>query len=276
MFGYFKSEWEKYPSGDASLLVAICASPLLMKVSPLMRDKNQNTNKGGNAIMKKLFLLLAAVAILGVTFVSRSYAATSDNAYVVVRCTVDVSVDVIGTGDADTVYMGTWNNPHYDAGPDSVYVSSYVTVRNTSSGAITKWQLAISTQQQSETPFSGFAATDATYPAWSYGTALTDNGANKVVLAAVFKSTAASAGDFADNDVLDATGKYYQTTNLIFGPASDSYASSIASGSNYNMVNPYNGADSERNLYFYVRTPSAVTDMRYRKFTVTVTASLGL
>lgn len=228
--------------------------------------------------MKKLFLMLLAASVVGL-FAAAAQAAGNDSAYVVVRCTVDVSVDVAptGTDNAWVPYTGAApGTGPYNGGVNQIYVSTGVAVRNTSSGAITNWRLdLISTQTYSATPdIATFANTTTAYPNWTYGNNLTDNGANKIVIAAVFKSAAATPGDFNNLDVIFSTGTYYKNGSLDLGPPDNEYTGAVSTvgGSELNMVAP----TDTRNLYFRVLTPSAVTDAMYRKFEISVVAGLGL
>lgn len=235
--------------------------------------KNQKEEGG---FMKKLFFMLLAASVVGL-FASTVKAADWDNAYVVVRCTVNVSVDVAPTG-TDNAWVPYINDAPgtgpYNGGVNQIYVSTGVAVRNTSSGAITNWTLhLVSTQTYSATPdIADFANTTTAYPDWTYGNNLTANGPNKIVIAAVFKSNPAVLGDYNDLDVLFSTGTVYKTGSADLGPAADEYFGAVASGNNLNMVAP----TDTRNLYFRVLTPSAVTDSMYRKFEVLVKAGLGL
>jgi len=223
--------------------------------------------------MKRLLVLVLGLGLV-TGLAAGIFAATNDSAYVIARCTVTISVRVgviadVDADDTDDMLFQT-------SGLNSVYISTYVNVTNNGTGAITKWTLHISTQWQAASISyndTGWSATDASYPAWTYGANLTDNSANRVVLAAVFKNAAtASESDFAADDVLGTTDKTYQTGALVIGPAANDYTTAATSGNSYNMVAP----GSTRQLFFRVLLPSSVTDDRYRRMGVMVTASLGL
>ena len=151
--------------------------------------------------MKK-FLLLALVAVLGlfslfglfgVLLVSDSYAAGSDSAYVVVRCTVSLSIQVLPATNY-VYFTGAAVGNGISAG--EAWVSTNVIVANTGSGCIETWTLQVSTQHQSASiPVGGawnggWADTTTANAGWDLGTTMIDNGVNKVVLAACFKNAA--------------------------------------------------------------------------------------
>ncbi|OGS18310.1 MAG: hypothetical protein A3J83_00630 [Elusimicrobia bacterium RIFOXYA2_FULL_40_6] len=227
--------------------------------------------------VKTMKRMLGILVVFGIVsgFVGTALAATSDIGYVVVRCTGTLSVmvgNVDGTND-DGDEVNLWDLT--TSSPNAVVVSTQIAVTNNGVGVISRWKLAVTGQQQG-TDGVTWAATDGSYPSWGYDGQDTDDcGANKIALKAVFASAQATQSDFNNSeDIVDAGERDYTTAALVYGPATggSQYATTVVSGNSYNMVAP----SSTRNLYFKVRLPSAVTDQRYRRIAVTVTASEGL
>ncbi|OGS20172.1 MAG: hypothetical protein A2252_11015 [Elusimicrobia bacterium RIFOXYA2_FULL_39_19] len=235
----------------------------------LKGNLSKKFNKEGvNRMRKLLGLVLVLGLVAGV--MAPIFAASNDTGYVVVKCSGTMSVKV---GDIDGIVNDTSDEITIEAGVATVVISSAIAVTNNGTGIITNWTLQVTGQEQSAT-VGDWAATDGVYPAWTYGATKDDWGDNKVALTAVFASAQAAEADFADGDILDGTGRYFETAALTYGPVTggSQYATAIVSGNNYNMVSP----TSVRNLYFRVGTPSAVTDQRYRRIAVRVTAAEGL
>jgi hypothetical protein len=204
-----------------------------------------------------------------VLLVTDAHAINPDNAYVVVKCTMTTSIDVLNGTDYVKINGGT------AVGPNEVWISSYVAVRNDGTGSITRWSMRISTQHYS-TDGSTWQDTTTANVGWSYGTALANNGLNQAVLAAVFATgPTVLSTDFGDEDCLGEASSIYLSGAGVFGPATNGYPTDYTSPSSYNMV-ANTGSNPTRRLFFYVRTPTAITDENYRRFTVTVTATIGL
>lgn len=221
--------------------------------------------------MKKLLGVLLVLSMVS-GFVGTVLAATSDIGYVVVRCTGTLSVmvgnavDQADGGDEVNLWALTTSSPN------AVVVSTAIAVSNNGVGLISSWSLQVTGQEQGSDGVT-WAATDTAYPAWAYnGLNTGDCGVNAIALKAVFCSAQATQADFDTNDLLDDTGRFYQTAALQYGPATNSIATAVTSAADKNMVSP----GQSRNLYFKVRLPSGVSDQRYRKVAVTVTAGEGL
>src|SRR3989339_1277242 len=151
--------------------------------------------------MKRLLGVLLAFSLVG-SIVGTVAAATSDIGYLTVRCTGTVSVKV---GDVDGVNDSGDEVNLYDlgvsTGANCVIVSTQLVVTNNGSGIITKWSLDV-TEQLQGTDGITWAATDATYPAWTYAAAdINGSDINKVAIAAVFADAQAIDADFAANDI---------------------------------------------------------------------------
>ena len=230
--------------------------------------------------MKKLLSMLVALAIFAVVGLisSKAYAVDNDNAYVVVKCTVAISVDIDDSQDV----AGLAGNA-----PSAIIMSTKpIHVDNTGVGSITHWSLKIAAAQTySLDGATGWTGTDTYNVPWTFGATKTDIGLNQCTLAAVFEKQVPeptlAGGDFADNDVLTASDQIYERSNGKFGPVAHAYTSDIiaAGDHGYNMVsNPKStlGDGPIRDLYFLMTLPSAVTDSNYRMITVTITAAPGI
>ena len=246
--------------------------------------------------MRKL-LLLAAVAVLGlfslfglfgVLLVSDAQAATSDNGYVIVRCTITVSVQVLSLDSTWYVNGNAANGPGTTCNQSYVSGLSSITVMNNSSGAITKWQVYVSTIQNlgvaSDPKGTGWTGDNPTNGGWSLASA---SGLNAAALFAVFKTSATELMDFDTNKsslTLVPSGSpdstmYYQTVagGGKFAPlvaAGNEFPSAILAGG-YNWTTPIVGGATSvaKSMGFRLDTPKAVTDQNWRRFTLTVVAS---
>ena len=227
-----------------------------------------------------IILTLAIAAVVGLVSCERSYAAAQDYAYVIVKCTVSLSVQVVAP--SIQVYTST---PNAGAGISAgqVFVSSYVTVQNNGSGCIETWTLQVSSQDYCATAGGSYIANDGSGAAWALGSTIADNGINKVVLAACFKSADAIVTDFspASNNenmlkwfvpVTWGSGAFDVGATSCYQPNSNAYTQDYVNGSGHNNV----AAGNLRNLFFYVKAPTAVTDQMYHRFMVMVTAAVGL
>ena len=228
--------------------------------------------------MKKLLgLLTAAVLVAGIS--TAASAAATDNAYVLVRCTVTISVQVLTN---NSTWWAHGSNP-YDTSPGFSYESgaSSVSIRNNSLGAITKWSLQISTIQTkafsnySDDLTTGWVA-DSGDGMWVPGATA---GIMTAALSAVFKSQPSSETDYDASTILTLSPQVYQTGNSgnnNFRPlGGNGYQSAInpaTSAANY--VSP-SGSDSTdgRGLHFMLKTPTAVLDQNWRRFVIQVSAS---
>lgn len=209
--------------------------------------------------MKKY--LSAALLITTILLLPLMLHAQTDDAYITVRCTVTVSVDVLDAYDrvgSTTVAFS----------PGEVWISTYVQVQNNSDGALTSWQLQISTQEYSTDGITWTAATDL--EAWTISTDGTP-GIDEVVIQGIFKNaTSADAADFTDNadEILDQTNKLYDV-----GGAYDSNTAAYADAYPDGGANDVD-VNETRNLFFRIKFPTAVANEYFHRFTVRVTASL--
>jgi hypothetical protein len=221
-------------------------------------------------IKRSFIQLLLPLAIAIVTLAATSARAINpDTAFVVVKCTMTTSIDVLSGTDYVKINGGI------AVAPNEIWVSSYVAVRNDGTGSITRWSLRISTQHYS-TDGSTWQDTTTANVGWSYGTTLTNNGLNQMVLAAVFASgITITPGDFGDEDCVLSTSTIYLAGASTYGPAANAYPTDFTSPNGYNMI-ANTSANFTRRLFFYMRTPTAITDENYRRFTIMITAAIGL
>ncbi|MBU2483270.1 MAG: hypothetical protein KJ760_19475 [Proteobacteria bacterium] len=218
--------------------------------------------------MRKFIGVILALGLVAVAF-SGLFAATSDDAYVIARCTVSVSVLIPNTSEQVNLTAGGAGSVN------EVRISTFVWVMNDSDGAICKWALRVSSQNESND--GGVADPWAQVTAPTAWTLSTDDTAapNEVVLRCAFVSITAAESHFTGSaGYLSLNDQYYNIGTGFANPASDAYTDAWADGG-YNDVNPNPGVQSTRNLYFRLRYPTAVTDQLYRRFVITVTAALA-
>jgi hypothetical protein len=214
------------------------------------------------------FTLPLAAAIIFLAL-SAAQAINPDVGYVIVKCTMTTSIDVLNGTDYVKINGGT------AVAPNELWISSYVAVKNDGAGSITNWRLRISTQHYS-TDGSTWQDTTTANVGWAYGTTLTNNGLNQVVLAAAFaQGPTILSTDFGNEDCLLSTNTIYMAGAGSYGPATTAYATDFTSPNSYNMVANVS-SNNTRRLFFYMRTPTGITDENYRRFTVMITATIGL
>ncbi|MDW8055588.1 MAG: hypothetical protein RMJ13_02640 [Elusimicrobiota bacterium] len=219
------------------------------------------------------YIRLLALCMLVLTSAGIIYAQTAtDHCYVIVRCTVTISINIDDT--ASLVHLST-------AGPNVFVVSgsSYVTVTNNSSGAICKWRVRVSTQEYTtqDPPSGGWTVPTTGDYYWN----LRENGqsaAGDVMTAAllcIFASSATTSCVSTDFDTDNASDDIIGYSWVILEGAKMKHNSSIppddwpSGGTNADIA-----AGGIRNLFFGIRYPSAVADEFYRRFTVEVNAAL--
>jgi hypothetical protein len=239
--------------------------------------------------MKKLlsaFLVLVVFAIVGLMYSSNAYAAATnpDYAYVVVKCTVSLSIQVLAT--TNYVYLNNCNNGTNGISAGEAWVSSNVVVANNGSGCIETWTLQVTTQNVATTLGTWLDTGTVNGMAWTLATNMANTlpsvgGVNQVVLGACFKSAVATTADFGANgwNLLKwqtpttwGSGAFDVGGTSCYQPNGAQYPQDLTIGTGNNNV----AALNNRSLYFYVKAPAAVTDTKYHRFTVTITAAVGL
>ena len=215
--------------------------------------------------MLTMFILGALILL---TTVAVSFAVNPDFGYVIVRCTVTISVDV---EEPDNIaYFGTGDEPDryvISAGPGFDYVStSSITVKNDSNGAVCQWKLKVSAIHYSVSyPFDWITDTR-----WSLGDS---PDVEQAVLYAVFATSRPATGEFANDDILSTTDAYW-THPTKFDPSTgvpfryDQHPKFTDYGNKATIPG------DRRALWFRFIPPTAVIDEYYRRFTIQVTAEL--
>ena len=215
----------------------------------------------------------------------------SDVGYVVVRCTISISVDVLDTNATWYIAgMSTGSIAGVSAG--ATYYSmtaSSVSIRNSSSGAMTKWTVHVSTIQAKTWTAYGTGESslatgwegddvDMNKTGWLLGSA---SDINTCVLSACFKVDGAVTGlDFPINDP-DTTSlnlltmrtasddiDIYSTSGRFLPASGGSYPSAITEPSNANWVLP----GQVRSLGFKFSAPTVVSDQKWRRLVLQVSA----
>jgi len=116
-----------------------------------------------------------------------------------VKCTVSLSIQVLAS--TNYVYLNNCNNGTNGISAGEAWVSSNVVVANNGSGCIETWTLNITTQNVATTLGTWLDTGTVNGMAWTLASNWTNtapiaNGVNQVVLAACFKSVAATLSDF--------------------------------------------------------------------------------
>jgi len=218
---------------------------------------------------KMLSIILAAGIIFGLTATAMAVQ-NPDYGYVIVKCTVTLSVDV---EDNATAYFSTGNEPDryvISAGSGFDYVSiSSITVKNDSHGAICQWALQVSTIEYSES---------WSPPAWNGDNRWTlgdSAGVQQAVLCAVFATSRPVTDDFSvPGDTLSVTTDKIWTHTTKLDPEDTVKRYSSTNPNGYNGTNKVVNPDDRRALWFRFIPPTAVIDEWYRRFTIKVTAAL--
>jgi hypothetical protein len=235
--------------------------------------------------MKKLLSLVLALVLfsaIGLLTSTASAATNPDYAYVVVRCTVSLSVQVV----SPNYYVYTSSQAGAGISASDIVVTSNVVVQNNGSGCIETWTLNVTSQDYSTSDNGPWIANALPAGApWILSTNMANTlpsaaGVNQVVLGACFKSVAAVPGDYGPNgfnllkwfNAQTWLSGGFDIAAGVFQPTSNAYPQDFVYGSGNNNIS----AGSSKNLYFYVKAPTAVTDTNFHRFTVTITAAVGL
>jgi len=214
--------------------------------------KKQN-GQGGNTMLKRVLLLLAGIPIAGLLlFVSKpAYAAGSDTAYIVLRCTVTMSVSL--------VEPNTWYNFGDISAAATYYSTTPIIFRNDSNGAICRWDLNIDA---------------ASLSGWALGN---QPGLDQIALFGLFRKTNQPTDTMfqVTNSSLSVTTKEYNGLNFYDSDYdSDGYsndASKILPKAYADQV----GKSADRKLWLKIMTPTLVTDQTQRTLHLVVTAKMA-
>lgn len=224
--------------------------------------------------MRKWLPILLVASLIFITGRTLAQQAT-DEGFVIVRCTVTISVEVL---DPDaTIYFGTGTEPQryiIGAGAGLDYVStSSITVRNNSSGAICNWLLRVKEIQRSQDtnwPVSSWTTDDR----WTLGTS---PGVHQCVLYAVFATSRPATSEFVSNDDELTTTSASWVHGSRFDPATGTpsfrYGQPNVPGfsDSDKMILP-TYPDNIKALWFRFIPPTAVVDDLYRRFVIEVSA----
>jgi hypothetical protein len=197
----------------------------------------------------KLLLLSAAAVGLGAISASQAQAATTASAYITLRCTATVAIELFSGGSLPT------SATFYDfgeVGAAGVYVSANpVGVRNSGVGSIANWTLDITEITQ-----------DGGASAWVIGNT---PGLNRMTLHAKFSTNTLTSGDFdvaLDTVSTTAQGAKAYRLDVVNGSHFyDQIASYVESSfsPNASKVLPasYSATKSERHMWLKLQTPTA-------------------
>ena len=188
-------------------------------------------------LRKMLFTAVMAVMLMaGVGMVNQAQAAVDTNIFIVLRCTVTLSVSLVDLGPGTTSFLFG----EVSAGT-TVYSTGGVTVRNDSMGAISSWELNID---------------NASLGTWS----LADRpGINTVAIYGVFQKTYNESNFDIVTDTFSTVGKMYSATGAY---ACNSYIAGDGDGAESRML-PYmlgDSSKSDRKLWIKMLTPLAVSN----------------
>lgn len=203
--------------------------------------------------MKQRILRILAVAMMfvaGMSLLKPVYAAESSEMWIVLRCTVTLSVSLQGTPTSfvlGDVSAGT-----------TVYSTSGVTIRNNSQGAISSWDLNIQ---------------DASLDSWTLASA---PGLNQVAIYGVFQTTAPTAAYnsfHVTRDTFSITARQY-TAGLAYGWGAYNSQGHLSQEHRI-LPSTYDALRCDRRLWIKMLTPLAVTDENVRTIILVVTAKMA-
>ncbi len=231
---------------------------------------------------KTIGILLICMFLLGIS--SKVLALTNydrDTGYVIVRCTVTVDVDVLDEqATAWFVQRSTAGALSVDQADVSI---SSISVKNNSTGAVLKYAVLVSSIQRTHDG-SNWISDDDDFnnliKGWTLSNNNTNDGVGEFVLSAVFARSRPAISDFNTVQANDqfrvnlgssnpSDGQLqaytYKTNGDNFDPNNGTlrYTSVLGNSSGINAVSP----GEVRGLWFYIRTPQAVTDTYPRRIT---------
>jgi len=237
--------------------------------------------------MRKIIsILLAAFMVVSLTSLARA-TRNSDVGYVVVRCTVTIDVDVLDTWA--TAWFISIGNLSGGLSPNQEDVSvSSIVVKNQSSGAVLKY--AVVAEAIHRTPDNGnsWVPDIDDIPNGIKGWTLSNDGTNddigEFVLAAVFAKSRPAITDFETSEYNDQFRRlvtsynaseltnhtYKVDTNFTPNDPDKRYPSALGNTTGVNAISPRVDANNPRGLWFYIKTPQAVTDEYPRRITIRV------
>jgi hypothetical protein len=204
--------------------------------------------------MRKRLIYLGLFAVFGALALStRASAAGSANAYLVVRCTATISVELFSRAAGGGLPAKTTYYNFGDVAAASTATSvNPIGVRNNSQGAITRWELDV---LEPASPYI-----DATTH-WTLGST---PGLNRAALYAKFSSSTLTSADFnIVNDTVTSTsqgaktysaGSFYSQCSQYIVPLFSTDASLVVPTSYDSSAE----GKAERQLWLKLLTPTAV------------------
>jgi len=215
---------------------------------------------------KMLSIILAAGIIFGLTATAMAVQ-NPDYGYVIVKCTVTLSLDVGNDNDASSIYtvhLGTH-------APGTDLLSGAIPVENDGVGSIVKISLQrTACDINSADDGSGTWSTDNGVTKWSWESSNFDNvGTLKACLGVIFSSSTPTNTTWVGNDDIIEEEKYYSkdANSTLTGPHSP-YTSALNSTRNFVAY------VETRNMYVRLKLPTAVADQKPRRITIRATAYL--
>ncbi|MBT9168216.1 MAG: hypothetical protein DDT19_01561 [Syntrophomonadaceae bacterium] len=200
---------------------------------------------------KKLLFLLG-VPILGLMLLTSKpvYASGSVTAFIVLRCTVTISVSLVAGN--------TWFNFGDISAAATRYSDTPIIFRNDSHGAICMWDLNIEA---------------ASLDGWTLANA---PGLNQIALFGLFRKTTPTSAHFdVVSDTFSVTAKEYNAINF-----HDAEYDPHGHGNGAWRIFPRAFADTvgrspDRRLWLKIQTPTCVTDQNRRTLQLRVTAKMA-
>ncbi len=216
---------------------------------------------------------MVMIILLGSLFVTIGSVAMAvqnpDQGYIIVKCTVTLSVDVGNDDNADityTVHLGTH-------APGTNLLSGPIPVENDGQGSIVIFNVQRTECYRNRQEDGGGDWESDTGPnAWQWQTTFgAATGPLKACFGVIFSSTTPTDYSWVgDDDVVESQKTYSASANSILTGPHSPYDSAI-SGTEYNFVS----YQEIRNMYVRVKLPDAVADQKPRRITVQVTAAMG-
>ncbi|MFH1369144.1 MAG: hypothetical protein ABII64_08460 [Elusimicrobiota bacterium] len=205
-------------------------------------------------MFRKSLIYLVLILGLFVLFKGTLYAGINSSAYITIRCTATISIELFNRAAGGGLLEKTsYYNFGEVAAASTATALNPIGVRNNSTGAITKWELDVLED-------GGYIDQGAAYQ-WTLGSA---PGINKAAMFAKFSSTTLTNDDFDMSvDSLTTTtqgAKTYSMTNF-YSYCSQYLDSSYAGGANMVLPSTYDGSPegkAERQLWIKMLTPTAV------------------
>ena len=214
---------------------------------------------------KLLFFISIAVAAASIA-APRAYAADQGSAYLVLRCTGAISVELFDTAMGGLRGETTWYNFGDMSAASTATTVNPIGVWNNSVGAITRWQLDVSNVDNG----------------WTLGST---PGIDRAVLYAKFSTATLTNNDFnVANDTVPCTAQpgeaakpYSLTRNFFYEYCSDYVEPTYSQDVSFVLPKSFDPAPkgrAERQMWLMLKTPTAVQNANtVTTITLRITAS---